>query len=138
MDRHGHAASRVTAYAAPHVGSWRSCCSQSAQHQRENAVAYRLQSLIAGVIIMLPGCTAEDVRDDTDAIAADTRADTVMAPLAEQYVKLVLSVGTHADGYVDAYYGPAEWQEQAAAEQPSLDSIARGTERLIAGLRGLQ
>src|SRR5690606_8698108 len=37
-----------------------------------------------------------------------------------------------------AYYGPAEWREQATAEQPSLDSIARRAERLVAELRGLQ
>lgn len=30
--------------------------------------------------------------------------------LAEQYVRLALAVGQHQDYYIDAYYGPEEWQ----------------------------
>ena len=33
--------------------------------------------------------------------------------LAQSYVHLVLAIGQHDSGYVDAYYGPAEWKEQA-------------------------
>lgn len=44
-------------------------------------------------------------------MTADAQADSALSPLAEQYVKLVLAVGEHDDGYVDAYYGPAEWRE---------------------------
>jgi hypothetical protein len=33
-----------------------------------------------------------------------------MNRIAESYVKLVLRVGLHDPGYVDAYYGPAEWK----------------------------
>ncbi len=33
--------------------------------------------------------------------------------LSESYVHLVLAVGQHDSGYVDAYYGPAEWKAQA-------------------------
>lgn len=32
--------------------------------------------------------------------------------IAVAYVKLVLAVGQHDNGYVDAYYGPAEWQAE--------------------------
>ncbi len=28
---------------------------------------------------------------------------------AKQYVKLVLALGEHDSGYVDAYYGPKDW-----------------------------
>ena len=34
--------------------------------------------------------------------------------LAERYVKLTLAVGKHSPSYIDAYYGPQEWQQQAA------------------------
>ncbi|MBU2970521.1 hypothetical protein KO527_14295 [Pseudoalteromonas sp. C2R02] len=30
--------------------------------------------------------------------------------IAEQYVKLSLKIGQHSEYYVDAYYGPADWQ----------------------------
>lgn len=42
---------------------------------------------------------------------------------AETYVKLVLAVGVHDDGYVDSYYGPEAWREQARAAGRSLGEI---------------
>ena len=36
--------------------------------------------------------------------------ESKMNKIAEGYVKLVLNVGLHDPGYVDAYYGPAEWK----------------------------
>lgn len=62
--------------------------------------------------------------------AVDARADTLLAPLAEQYVRLVLAVGVHDDGYVDAYYGPEEWQAQVAAEAAPLDTLHARAARL--------
>ncbi len=35
--------------------------------------------------------------------------------LAEQYVRASLEMGTHEEGYIDAYYGPPEWKTQAEA-----------------------
>jgi len=43
--------------------------------------------------------------------------------IAEPYVKLVLAVGQHDADYVDAYYGPSEWQVQAKAEKQTLGTI---------------
>jgi hypothetical protein len=43
--------------------------------------------------------------------------------IAESYVKLVLAVGQHDPEYVDSYYGPPEWQEQAAARKVPLGDI---------------
>jgi hypothetical protein len=36
--------------------------------------------------------------------------ESKMNNIAENYVKLVLKVGLYDPGYVDAYYGPAEWK----------------------------
>ena len=58
-----------------------------------------------------------------------------MNPIAEQYVKLVLAVGEHDDGYVDAYYGPAEWQAEIEQAPPSLDSIMARGARLVVELQ---
>ncbi|HTM05251.1 MAG TPA: hypothetical protein VL173_17195 [Vicinamibacterales bacterium] len=46
-----------------------------------------------------------------------------MTPLAERYVKLVLALGQHDADYVDAYYGPAAWKEEAARAKKPLDAI---------------
>lgn len=43
--------------------------------------------------------------------------------VAESYMKLVLAVGQHDASYVDAYYGPPQLQERAAAEKLSLAAI---------------
>ena len=48
---------------------------------------------------------------------------TTLNSIAEQYVKLVLAVGQHDADYVDAYYGPAEWQAEAKDKKQSLDAI---------------
>lgn len=47
--------------------------------------------------------------------AAGVAGDDLNA-IAEDYVRLILDVGEIEEGYVDAYYGPAEWQAQAKAE----------------------
>lgn len=59
------------------------------------------------------------------------------APLddaASAYVKLVLGVGEHEDGYVDAYYGPAEVREAVKAAKPSLPALAAEADRLSAAV----
>ncbi len=38
--------------------------------------------------------------------------------IPERYVRLCLRVDRHVDGFVDAYVGPSEWREVAAAEEP--------------------
>ena len=53
--------------------------------------------------------------------------------IAEAYVRLVLAVGKHDPGYVDAYIGPAGWQQEAVqrplaelqGEAAALDKAAR-------------
>lgn len=42
---------------------------------------------------------------------------------AEQYVRLALEIDTHEGGYVDAYFGPAEWREQAKANPRSVPEL---------------
>ena len=43
--------------------------------------------------------------------------------IAEPYTKLVLAVGQHDADYVDAYYGPKEWSEEAKTEKKPLSVI---------------
>lgn len=51
--------------------------------------------------------------------------------IAEQYVRLVLSVGCHDKDYVDAYYGPPAWKTDIERTQPSLASITSQAETLL-------
>ncbi|MEZ0336488.1 MAG: hypothetical protein ACAI18_21060 [Gemmatimonadales bacterium] len=50
-------------------------------------------------------------------------APDAMNRIAETYVRLVLALGEHDPNYVDAYYGPPVWRNQAKARKQSLDSI---------------
>jgi hypothetical protein len=55
-----------------------------------------------------------------------------MNEIAEQYVKLVLALGQHDSGYVDAYYGPPEWKSEAEQRKMPLAEIGAAAEELIA------
>ncbi len=50
--------------------------------------------------------------------------EDVLAQIGTEYVKLVLAVGQHDGDYVDAYYGPPEWQVEAAKNNTALDALA--------------
>jgi hypothetical protein len=50
---------------------------------------------------------------------------TALNRIAEPYVKLVLSLGQHDADYVDAYYGPPEWQVEAKTQIKPLDTILK-------------
>ncbi len=47
--------------------------------------------------------------------------------LAETYVKLVLATGQHNPNYVDAYYGPAEWQAEVK-KQPLTELLQQSAQ----------
>jgi len=46
------------------------------------------------------------------------------AEIAERYVKLILAIGEHEPGYVDAYYGPDVWQVAVKESTPALDLLS--------------
>jgi hypothetical protein len=57
--------------------------------------------------------------------------------IAERYVKLALAVGEHDPMYVDSYYGPAAWQEEAKKKQKPLSAIEKEAAALIAEVEAL-
>jgi len=59
----------------------------------------------------------------------------VLQRLAESYARLVLAVGQHDADYVDAFYGPPEWKQEAEKEKLPLDAIKRRASAILAELR---
>ena len=57
--------------------------------------------------------------------------------IARDYTHLVLAMGQHDADYVDAFYGPAEWKTQAAAEKKPLDAIREEAMELFAQLAAI-
>ena len=47
--------------------------------------------------------------------ACALHAEPDLNPLAELYVLMSLEIGTHEEGYIDAYFGPPEWKTEAEA-----------------------
>ena len=86
------------------------------------------------VALLLCGCAD---RPDAAPAPSAPSTDAAMNPIAEQYVKLVLAVGEQDPGYVDAYYGPAEWQTEVQADTVPLDTLAGRAAALIEQLRQL-
>jgi hypothetical protein len=60
-----------------------------------------------------------------------TVKEAAMSGVAENYVKLVLAVGLHNEGYVDAYYGPEAWQDHAKKVRLSLAEIRAEANKLL-------
>ena len=83
-------------------------------------------------LALLIGCAS--------AVPTDSRIDrtdpqmTDLDSIARQYVRLVLAMGLHDADYVDAFYGPPEWREEAKREQLSLTRIADLAKSLVADL----
>jgi hypothetical protein len=57
------------------------------------------------------------------AAASPRRADNLDA-IARDYVRLVLEIGEHDEGYVDAYYGPPAWRAAAHAHPRTVPQLA--------------
>jgi hypothetical protein len=71
--------------------------------------------IVALFIVVLTGCSSLPPQDEEPPMSLDA--------IAETYVKLVLAVGVHDGGYVDAYYGPESWQQETTAAARPLDEI---------------
>ena len=86
-----------------------------------------LGALLAGTASVLAACSST-VQTSTMTTDAPISLDVA----AEQYVKLALAVRPFDNAYVDAYFGPDAWAEEAAARDVSLDTLMRDTDRLLA------
>ncbi len=55
--------------------------------------------------------------------------------VAPQYVRLILGIGEHEEGYVDAYYGPPQWQAEVKANKPTIAQLRAEADRLLTLVR---
>ncbi len=82
----------------------------------------KLKILIAHFVLLLicSACSSKNESGITNEL--ETRMNTI----AEKYVKLVLEIDQYNPGYVDAYYGPAEWKPQNS-QTLEMDSTSSAT-----------
>jgi len=88
-----------------------------------------MRAVLFSLLIFLGACATQPTP------SADPSGDSLNA-IARDYVALILEIGEREPGYVDAYYGPAEWQEAAKAAPRTVPQLIQGaaglTERLNA------
>jgi len=85
---------------------------------------YRALVLLGLVALTLAACApAAEAPKTEEPTLADSLA--AMDSAAREYVSLVLELGTHDEGYVDAYYGPEAWREEAEKAPRDVAEIAR-------------
>lgn len=78
-------------------------------------------------LFLLSSCGKKNVKQPSREL------DTKMNRLAEQYVKLILKLGKFDPDYVDAYYGPEEWQPDSTfiADSTALKHLDAETDALL-------
>jgi len=84
-----------------------------------------MKLLLALLALLLAGCVS------------GRPASESLASIARDYVKLQLAIGEKEEGYIDAYYGPPEWQAEAKMKAASLAELAARAGVLTVRLQGL-
>jgi hypothetical protein len=69
------------------------------------------------------------------ASAAERR--TTIDDAAQDYVRLVLEIGAHEKGFVDAYFGPPEWRIDAEAHPRSISELKAEAGRIESTLSAM-
>ena len=82
-----------------------------------------MRAIVISLLCLLGACaTAPAARPDASGDSLDA--------IARDYVALILEIGEHEDGYVDAYYGPAEWAAAAEANPRAVPQLIQGAASL--------
>jgi len=80
------------------------------------------------------GADSPSAVSPSESSAQKVDADPELDKIAQEYVRLVLTLGNHDKSYVDAYYGPEEIKKEAAADNASPAELASRAEMLLAQL----
>jgi len=83
---------------------------------------------------MLNACGQKQVSVQENNSPKDTMMN--INDIAAEYVKLTLKVGQHHNSYIDAYYGPKEWQPKG--EPIELNELKQSVEKLLTHIKQTQ
>ncbi|WP_205691920.1 hypothetical protein [Caulobacter soli] len=87
------------------------------------------------MILRLAAATAALALLATPAFAAPEGAK--LDAIAQDFVRLTLEAGVREPGYVDAYYGPAEWASVAKAKPRDVPALRAEADRLAGALKAV-
>ncbi len=85
------------------------------------------------LIITLFLASCEQSQPSANQIKSQAQQMNTLANIAEQYVKLTLNLGQHHSSYIDAYYGPKEWQP--TGEPVALATLKKQAQQLLSDIK---
>jgi len=88
------------------------------------------------MLLRLAAATAALALLAAPALAAP-REGAKLDGIARDFVRLTLEAGEREPGYVDAYYGPAEWAAAAKAKPREVPALRAEADRLAAALKAV-
>ena len=97
------------------------------------AVACLAVSACSSVATPLAGPVPSPIATDTVGFKASNELNSI----SSDYVKLTLALGEQEAGYVDAYYGPAEWAEAAKSDPRDMRALGNAIVDLMLRLDAL-
>lgn len=83
-----------------------------------------MRIMVAVLALLVAACASPRLGADDGGLDA----------IARDYVALILEIGEHEPGYVDAYYGPPEWAEEARAAPRTPAQLMAAADDLTARL----
>lgn len=93
-----------------------------------------MRALLLCLSLVLAACAG--TASGPTAAAPAPAADTLDA-ISEAYVLLALRIGEHEEGYIDAYYGPPAWAEQAKADPRTPAALSAEAAELLRRLEAV-
>lgn len=89
-----------------------------------------MRTILISLLCLLGACAT------APATTPDASGDSLDL-IARDYVALILEIGEHEEGYVDAYYGPPEWAAVAEANPRAVPQLIQGAATLTGRLNAV-
>ncbi len=86
--------------------------------------------LFSASLMFIASSVEQDVEKVTALSTEQIEADKILDPLAIEYIKLSLEMDEKEAGYVDAYYGPASYKEEAQKHKRELSTLGKAIDNL--------
>jgi len=99
----------------------------------------KIGAVVCTAALLAAGCSkgtsTVTAKPTSPTSPAQPSAEAVLAAAGERYVKLVLALGERDSDYVDAFYGPAAWRDEAKSARRSLDQIRTEAAAVLADVQ---
>src|SRR5687767_4367069 len=77
------------------------------------------------------GASTVTAKPPSSSSSPEASASATLDAAGQRYVRLVLALGERDSDYVDAYYGPPEWREEAKSARRTLEQIRAEAVRVL-------